>query len=113
MVFDPAVRGSHVAWLDFTRTPYEEEEGIMARDYRKEYDNYHSSPKQRANRSSRVLARRKLAKTGAVRRGDGKDVHHKDGNPKNNSRSNLSVASRKTNRGVSPGRPRIRSGRKK
>ena len=56
----------------------------MARDYRKEYDNYHSSAKQRANRSSRVLARRKLAKTGAVRRGDGKDVHHKDGNPKNN-----------------------------
>ncbi len=85
----------------------------MARDYRKEYDNYHSSAKQRKNRSSRVLARRKMIKSGSASKGDGKDVHHKDGNPKNNSRSNLSIASRKTNRSVSPGRPRMKRGRKK
>ena len=28
----------------------------------------------------------------------GKDVHHKDGNPRNNSRSNLAVTSKKYNR---------------
>jgi hypothetical protein len=33
-----------------------------------------------------------------VKKGDGKDVHHKDGNPKNNSKKNLRVESKKTNR---------------
>ena len=37
--------------------------------------------------------------TGAAHKGDGKDVHHKDGNPQNNARSNLQVTSRKKNRG--------------
>ena len=36
----------------------------------------------------------------------GKDVHHKDGNPRNNSRSNLTMVSRGSNRSVSPGRPK-------
>jgi nicotinic acid mononucleotide adenylyltransferase len=71
-----------------------------ARDYKKEYKEYHSKPKQRANRSKRVLARRKLMKSGRVRKGDGKDVHHKDGNPQNNSTKNLKVTSIKYNRGL-------------
>lgn len=70
----------------------------MSRNYRKEYDNYHGKPEQRAKRSKRVLARRKLEKEGKVRKGDGKDVDHKDGNARNNSRSNLRVRSRSSNR---------------
>ena len=35
---------------------------------------------------------------GKVKKGDGKDVHHKDGNPRNNAKSNLRVQSASTNR---------------
>ena len=35
---------------------------------------------------------------GRVRKGDGKDVDHKDRNPENNSKKNLRVESKKTNR---------------
>ena len=69
------------------------------RDYKKEYEKYHSSPEQRANRSKRVLARRQLEKEGRVCKGDGKDVDHKDGNPQNNDNGNLRVLSAKKNRG--------------
>ena len=47
----------------------------MARDYRKEYDNYHSSDKQKKNRAGRNLARRMMKKRVGIK---GKDVHHKD-----------------------------------
>jgi len=70
------------------------------RDYRAEYDNYHSKPKQRANRSKRVLARRKLERQGRVRKGDGKDVDHKNGNPQDNSDDNLRVLSKSKNRSM-------------
>ena len=70
----------------------------MARDYRKEYDQYHAKPEQRANRSSRNKARTTMAKLGRVKLGDGKEVDHKNGNPKDNNRSNLSVMSRSRNR---------------
>jgi len=68
------------------------------RDYKKEYKEYHSRPEQRANRSKRVLARRKLEKEGRVTKGDGKDVDHRDGNAQNNSDSNLRVINRHLNR---------------
>ena len=68
------------------------------RNYRKEYDNYHSKPEQRANRSKRVLARRLMMKLGKVKKGDGKDVDHRDGNPKNNGKHNLRVRSKSENR---------------
>ena len=68
------------------------------RDYKKEYEKYHSTPEQRANRSKRVLARRKLEKEGRVCKGDGKDVDHKDGNPQNNEDDNLRVMSASKNR---------------
>ena len=69
----------------------------MGRDYRKEYDNYHSRPEQRKNRSSRVLARRIIKKKLGVKI-KGKDVDHKDGNPRNNSRSNLRIRAKSANR---------------
>lgn len=70
----------------------------MARNYRKEYDNYQGKPSQIKRRSSRNKARRKMEKAGKASKGDGKDVAHKDNNPKNNSRSNLKTQSKSKNR---------------
>jgi|TARA_R110002012_G_scaffold63112_1_gene166158 hypothetical protein len=70
------------------------------RNYRKEYDEYHSKPKQKKNRAGRNAARRKMSEAGKVKKGDGKDVHHKDRNPKNNKTSNLKVVSKSKNRSV-------------
>ena len=72
----------------------------MARDYGKEYKSYHASPTQKKRRASRNTARRRLAASGRVKKGDGKDVHHKDGNARNNTPSNLRVVSRRSNRGA-------------
>ncbi len=68
------------------------------RDYRKEYDTYHGTPEQRENNNARKRARYHLEKKGTVKKGDGKEVDHKDGNPKNNSKENLQVLSRRANR---------------
>jgi len=70
------------------------------RDYRAEYDNYHARPDQKKKRANRNAARRKLAKQGRVKKGDGMDVHHKDGNPLNNSPSNLQALRAKINRSL-------------
>tara|TARA_R110001592_G_scaffold70006_4_gene214676 strand:+ start:528 stop:749 length:222 start_codon:yes stop_codon:yes gene_type:complete len=70
----------------------------MARDYKKEYREYHSKPKQKKRRAGRNAARRIMELVGRVKKGDGKDVHHKDGNTKNNSRKNLKVESASKNR---------------
>ena len=74
------------------------EEPMAKRNYRKEYDTYHSKPEQKKNRASRNTARRQAASAGKVRKGDGKDVDHKDGNPRNNSKKNLRVVSKSVNR---------------
>ena len=68
------------------------------RNYKQEYANYHSKPKQKKNRAGRNLARRRAEKSGQVKKGDGKDIHHRDGNPRNNSRKNLAIRSKKYNR---------------
>ena len=66
----------------------------MARDYRKEYDEYHGTRKQKDARNNRNKARRKVG----LKNGDSREVDHKDGNPNNNSKSNLRAVSRTTNR---------------
>ena len=68
------------------------------RNYRSEYDNYHSQSEQIKNRSKRNMARRWAERKGLVKKGDGKDIDHKNGNPKDNSPSNLRVRSRSANR---------------
>jgi len=68
------------------------------RNYKKEYENYHSKPEQRARRSSRNKARRLAVKKYGKAALKGKDVDHKDRNPHNNSRSNLRIQSKSTNR---------------
>lgn len=70
----------------------------MPRNYKQEYERYHSRPEQRRRNAARKRARRKLEREGRVRPGDGKDVDHRDGNPNNNSRSNLRVKSASSNR---------------
>lgn len=68
------------------------------RDYRKEYDQYHGKPEQIKARDSRNAARNTAVAQGRVRKGDGKEIDHKDGNPRNNSPKNLQVMSRTANR---------------
>ena len=72
-----------------------------ARDYKKEYREYHSSPEQKHNRALRNAARREMEERGMVRKGDGKDVDHKRPLDKggSNDPSNWRVQSRAKNRG--------------
>jgi len=70
----------------------------MPRNYKKEYENYHSSPKQKKNRASRNAARAAMLKKGKVKKGDGKDVTHRNGNPRDNSEKNLGVLKASKNR---------------
>lgn len=79
------------------------------RNYKKEYSNYQGKPEQIKKRASRNAARKKLMKAGKVRKGDGKDVIHKDGNPKNNKKTNLGTQSKSANRSY----PRTKTARKK
>lgn len=48
----------------------------MARDFKREYQSYHASSKQKKNRAARNAARAKMARKGKVKKGDGKDVAH-------------------------------------
>lgn len=58
----------------------------------KQQAKYQSSDKQKKDRAGRNKARRM--------KGDVKgDVHHKNGNPRDNRKSNLQVVSKKKNRG--------------
>lgn len=70
------------------------------RNYREEYDKYHSKPKQRKNRSLRTVARNQANADGRTSKGDGKDLDHikplsKGGS---NAKSNTRVVSQHTNR---------------
>lgn len=70
----------------------------MARDYRSEYDNYQGTEKQKKDRASRNKARRQAVASGSAKKGDGKDVDHKNGNPRDNSSKNKQVISKSSNR---------------
>lgn len=59
---------------------------------------YNSKPEQKKRRAARNAARRKMIKAGKARKGDGRDVAHKDNNPRNNKRSNLKMQSKAKNR---------------
>jgi len=63
------------------------------RNYRKEYDNYHSRPEQKLRRAARNAARKSMKDVP-----EDKDVHHKDNNPLNNDKKNLSVVTQNYNR---------------
>ena len=59
---------------------------------------YNGSPEQKKNRASRNAARRAAERAGKVRKGDGRDVDHKNMNPKDNRKSNLQVMDKSKNR---------------
>lgn len=64
-----------------------------------EYDKkYQSRPEQVAKRVARNAARRLLIKKKGKAALKNKDVDHKDGNPRNNSASNLKIMSKSKNR---------------
>ncbi len=47
-----------------------------ARDYKKEYREYHALPEQKKRRADRNAARAKAMKAGKVHKGDGKELDH-------------------------------------
>jgi len=77
------------------------------RNYRKEYDNYHSKPEQIKRRDSRNAARNSLKKAGV--RVAGKDVSHRNGNPRDNRPKNLTLKTPTKNRSYA----RTRNARKR
>lgn len=61
---------------------------------------YNSKPSSKKDRASRNAARSEAMKAGKVRKGDGKDIDHKDSNPRNNKKSNTQVMSASKNRAM-------------
>lgn len=59
---------------------------------------YNSKPEQKKRRASRNAARDKMISLGKASRGDGRDVAHKNNNPKKNFLSNLVMQSPSKNR---------------
>jgi hypothetical protein len=66
------------------------------RDYKREYAI--RTKEDRNNRQKRRIARNLMIKKLGISAVKGKDVDHKDGNPNNNSVSNLKVMSKSKNR---------------
>lgn len=62
---------------------------------------YNAKPEQKKRRAQRNAARRKMIKAGKVRKGDGKDVAHKDNNTAHNAMRNLVAQSPAKNRSFS------------
>jgi len=70
----------------------------MPRDYKREYNSYHAKPDQKKRRAGRNAARRLMARKLGLSKIKGRDVDHKDRNPKNNAASNLRLQSVQRNR---------------
>lgn len=49
----------------------------MARNYKREYEEYQGTEQQKKNRAQRNKARRELLKEGKVHKGDGMDAAHR------------------------------------
>lgn len=59
---------------------------------------YNGSPEQKKRRAQRNAARRKMEKSGKVRKGDGKEIDHRNKNTADNSNKNLRVRNKSENR---------------
>ena len=71
------------------------------RDYSKNGEGkYDKSPKRMKDNRARKKARYTMEALGKARRGDGKDVDHKNGNPRDNSKNNLRILGRAKNRSI-------------
>ena len=78
-----------------------------SRNYKKEYANYQSKPAQKKNRAGRNAARTIAKKNGA--NVAGKDVAHRNGNPRDNRPRNLTTQPASRNRSFA----RTRNARKR
>ncbi len=76
-----------------------------ARDYKKEYRDYHATPEQKKRRADRNAANRKAKREGRIRKGDGKEVDHR-GSHRKGRLENVStrVVSKRENRSRQPKR---------
>lgn len=81
----------------------------MPRNFRKEYDNYQGKPEQIKRRTSRNKARAEMMKAGKAKVGDGKDIGHKNGNPRDDRMSNYKVETKHANRSY----PRTKTAKKR
>lgn len=70
------------------------------RDYKKEYRDFHGKPEQIKKRDARNAARADMG----LKVGDPREVHHVRGIEAGNSKDNLRVVSRSTNRKI--GKPK-------
>lgn len=61
---------------------------------------YNSQPSAKKDRASRNAARSEAMKDGKVRKGDGKDIDHKNSNPRDNRKGNTQVMSASKNRAL-------------
>lgn len=61
---------------------------------------YNAKPAQKKRRASRNKARRQMIKAGKARKGDGKDVGHRNGNPMDDRASNYRMETKKHNRSI-------------
>ena len=59
---------------------------------------YNAKPEQKKRRAQRNAARAKMVAAGKARKGDGKDVAHRNNRTSDNSASNLSMQSKAKNR---------------
>ena len=59
---------------------------------------YNSSPEQKKRRAERNASRAKMIKAGKAKKGDGRDVDHRNKNTANKSASNLRMRSVSANR---------------
>ena len=66
---------------------------MATRDYKREYKKFQSSTKAKKDRAARNKVNRKK------KCGPGKEIHHKDGNPRNSSPSNCVCVQISVNRG--------------
>lgn len=74
---------------------------------------YNSKPSSKKDRASRNAARSEAMKQGKVRKGDGKDIDHQNGRPRDNSKGNLKVMSASKNRAMNQHDPRQKVNKKK
>ena len=77
----------------------------MPRDYKKEYRDYHGTSEQKKRRAQRNAARAEAAKSGKVKKGDGKEVDHVGANRKGSlNNKKVRVISKLKNRRKQPKR---------